>query len=356
METLEATSKRFAGLDNVVTPGDVIVTLPFDLPADSDKRKVDGIIGVTKEKIKVFVNDAQTAEYIMADVKEFKCVPCIGCTTIELVTESRDILLCRAGMELQLLYATVSKRLNRYIESGVFDADFGDEVNVICPKCRRPYPPGSTVCPHCADKGRYLKRIWEIALPYRKYIFCVGGIFTLSSSHSTCSTPTSTAYWSTTISRPTPCRSFSQFMNRDRHDLWRERHRAVLHDHARADVDRGEQQDRREAPRAGIQQDRDALAQARVQSATSGELINRVTGDTDTLQDFVTYQLGDIAQQTLDFRVDQRDTVRLQLETGADDPAARAFHYGGTSPVLELSRPALPQAVDSRRQDQLDSA
>ncbi len=299
MESREALIKRFAELDGTVGPGDVIVVLPFDLPPDAGKEPVDGLAGVTREDIKVYINGKLTAEYKLKDIKEIKCVPGIGCTTIELETGERDILLCRGDMTMHLLYATVSKRLNRYLESGVFDTDYEEEVDIYCPKCLIPYPPGSNLCPHCADKKRYLKRVWEIAKPYRSFIFISVALYFIISAlnllgpyfnrvlvddYIKAEHMPEFAGFITVIACIFGVSVISQLLTILRSLTMIEASNRVI-----------------VKLRSMVFNKIEILSLKKVSRRTSGELMNRVTGDTETLQDFITYQLGDVVQQLLIF-------------------------------------------------------
>lgn len=299
MESREALIKRFAELDGTVGPGDVIVALPFDLPPDAGKEHIDGLAGMTREDIKVYINGELTAEYKLRDIKEIKCVPGIGCTTIELETGERDILLCRGDMTLHLLYATVSKRLNRYLESGVFDADYEEEVDIYCPKCLLPYPPGSNLCPNCADKKRYLKRVWEIAKPYRSFIFISVALYFIISAlnllgpyfnrmlvddYIKAEHMPEFAGFITVIACIFGVSVLSQLLTILRSLTMIEASNRVI-----------------VKLRSMVFNKIEILSLKKVSRRTSGELMNRVTGDTETLQDFITYQLGDVVQELLIF-------------------------------------------------------
>ncbi len=299
----EALAKRFARLDNIEF-SDVLVALPFNLTPDATtevtgKKRIDGLVGVTKDYVKVFTDDKPVAEYKMSDIKEFKCVPCVGCTTIELVTEAREILLCRADMTLQLLYATVSKRLGRFIERGVFDSDFDEEVDVYCPKCERPYPPGSNVCPHCADKKHYLARVWDIARPYKSYIFISIALYFIISAINLINPYLNRILVDNYIQSET-IPELGKFLiviamifgvSVLSQVLYIVRSLTLVEASSRIIV----------KMRAMVFNKIEMLSLKRVSKRTAGELMNRVTGDTETLHDFVTFQLGDMAQQIIIF-------------------------------------------------------
>lgn len=299
MESQKALKERFLELDKTVGPGDVIVVLPFNLTPTARKERVDGLVGFTKDKIKVYRDGALDVEYDIANVKEVKCVPGIGCTNVEIDLGEREVLLCRADMSMNLLYATVAKRLNRYLESGVFDASFEEEVDIYCPKCMRPYPPGSNVCPHCADKKKYLSRLWDIAKPYKGYIIAsvimyfiisalnmLGPYFNriLVDDYIKAEELPEFAGFLTVIACIFGVSLLSRVLTILRSLTMVEASNKVI-----------------TKLRSMVFNKIELLSLKRVSKRTAGELINRVTGDTATVHDFVTYQLGEIVQQILVF-------------------------------------------------------
>lgn len=299
MESREALIKRFLELDKTVGPEDAVVALPFDLPPDAGKQHVDGLVGVTKDSIKVYSNGKLDAEYKLADIKEIKCMQGIGCTSIELVTADRDILLCRSDMSMHLLYATVAKRLNRFIESGVFDGSYEEEVDIYCPKCQRPYPPGSNICPHCADKKRYLMRVWDIAKPYKAYILISVAMYFIISALNLLGPYFNRVLVDEYIKADhmpeflgflsvIGCIFGVSLLSRVLTIL---RSLTMIEASNKVII----------KLRSMVFNKIEMLSLKRVSKRTAGELMNRVTGDTETLQDFVTYQLGDIVQQILVF-------------------------------------------------------
>ncbi|MGI6203519.1 MAG: ABC transporter transmembrane domain-containing protein [Eubacteriales bacterium] len=300
MQSREELIKRFVELDKTVQHDDVIVALPFDLPPDSEKQLVDGLVGFTKEKIKVYRDGTLAAEYSMADVKEIKCVPGIGCTTLEILTgDEQEILLCRSNMSLNLLYATLAKRLNRYLESGVFDSSYEEEVDIYCPKCHRPYSPGSNVCPHCADKKQYLKRVWEIAKPYKGYIIVSVVMYFVISALNLLG-PYFNRILVDDYIKADQMPKFAGFLSVIgcifgvsvlSRILTILRSLTMVEASNRVIV----------KLRSMVFNKIEMLSLKRVSKRTAGELINRITGDTETLQNFITYQLGDIVQQLLVF-------------------------------------------------------
>ena len=145
------------------------LTVNFDLSRNSDKCKITGLAEFFPEEILISENGEKRA--VKAEkIKKYKCPRGVGCIMLEAETEEGEILLFRASMENAETVAEATKILNKALDTGEYVGGGEAIKGILCPKCHRPYPPGSKTCPRCADKGKYLIRLWKIAKPFRKYI------------------------------------------------------------------------------------------------------------------------------------------------------------------------------------------
>ncbi|MBE6715185.1 MAG: ABC transporter ATP-binding protein [Ruminococcaceae bacterium] len=272
------------------------VTLSFDLAGDSEKKKIKGRVLFFRDEIQIFSGNEKRT--ILADsVKEYKCQNGVGCTFLEAETEGGDVLICRASMERAEAFANAVRLLNRAKLSGDYSREDSADTGVLCEKCHRPFPPGSKVCPRCADKGQYIKRLWAIAKPYRKYIyFSVFIYFVIAlinlllpyfnrvlvddyiraerlprlSSYALC---IGLILLVNIVSRLlTMLRTYTQTVAGNKVIV---RIRSIIFDKIQS------------------------LSLAKVTKRTSGELMNRVTEDTGRIQQFITGEIGALIEQVL---------------------------------------------------------
>ena len=146
------------------------ISVKFDLATDSSRERIEGIAEFYPDRIEVREND--NIRVIKTDkIKKYKCPRGVGCMMMEAVCEDGDVLILRSTMENSEAIAEATKQLNRAVDTGVFVGSDEELSGMLCPKCHRPYPPGSKTCPRCADKGKYLLRLWQMAKPFRKYIY-----------------------------------------------------------------------------------------------------------------------------------------------------------------------------------------
>lgn len=94
---------------------------------------------------------------------EFSCREEVGSVCLEYRDRSGDHLLCRADMSCIKLYSGAAMRLSIWADGGVYDSSFELRSRMVCPKCGKQYGEESTVCPYCADKGKYFRRLWREA-------------------------------------------------------------------------------------------------------------------------------------------------------------------------------------------------
>jgi len=300
MQSREILLARLKDIAPYIKTEDIIVPFEYTLTKTESHTPVDGLVAVTNDKIFVIENGEKIAEYELDKAKEFRCTAGIGCAFLECIYDGNECMICRSDMKYQRLYAAIVKRLNRYIEDrkNGFGYDYENDMIRCCPKCGRPYRPGSNFCDHCVDKRTYLKRIWEIAKPYRFYIYASVILYFVI----------------------TACSMITPYINRvlvDEYINPQKNHlngfivvilsllgvnvtiRLLTMLRSLTLIRAGNKiiVKLRELVFNKIQQ----LSIARISKRTSGELMNRVTGDTGVLQQFITHDMGNVVEQVLIF-------------------------------------------------------
>lgn len=93
----------------------------------------------------------------------FTCRDDVGSVCLEYKDSNGEHLLCRADMSYAKLYAGAALRLGIWADGGIYDDSYEQRSRKVCPKCGMPYKQGSSVCPRCAEKGKYFRRLWREA-------------------------------------------------------------------------------------------------------------------------------------------------------------------------------------------------
>lgn len=153
-------------------PEDSIISVfDYNLPVQQGERTVDGIVLVTKENFYQFENSRLIRTLPLAEIKEFRVIQGVGCIFAEYVTtDGEHTMFCRADNRFEARIGVNLKMLNHYFSYGESVLGKTSYKSKTCPKCGRPLR-GSTSCPRCADKTKLLSKLWEVAKPYKNYIF-----------------------------------------------------------------------------------------------------------------------------------------------------------------------------------------
>lgn len=307
-ERIELTS-RLCRINPDVSPEDVIVAFSFDLKHDESEEPTDGFVAVTDKKVYVYEHDVLIAGYDTEKITEYKYVAGVGCVFAECTVDGVHTLLCRGSMSHRDAYSSILWQLNRRLEHGSkYNYAYEEDLDTVCPECQRKYPPGSHICPHCTAKAGYLKRVWEIAKPYRAYIFFSIFLYFVTAAVQLIPPELNRILVDkyidaeNALERSTEAVFITGFLtvilsilmvNILQRVLGVVRSLAMINAGTKIIVAL------RDMVFSKIQQ----LSVSRISKRTAGELINRVTNDTNQLQGFITNEIGGFVEQIIIFIV-----------------------------------------------------
>ena len=148
----------------------------FDI---SDDGKVcDGTL-VLREKQIIKSLDGKEEKFNIEGILQAVQLTDIGCGKLELKPVggkddgSDNITVCRFSMTCVSEIGELVKVLNHYFENGEFlEMDMADSP--VCPKCRRHYARGMKVCMFCVKKSYVFSRAFGFFKPYAKSVLCCG--------------------------------------------------------------------------------------------------------------------------------------------------------------------------------------
>ncbi len=142
----------------------------FNFNLDSENRDRYGVIGVTKEWIFRAIESSDNEEkspailerFKISDFSEFFSRRNVGTCSLEAKTDGGMVEICRSDMTLSTLIVDASRTLNSMLDNidnpdyqPIFEPDLR-----VCPKCKRPYKRGMTICVHCNNYGSMFKRMF----------------------------------------------------------------------------------------------------------------------------------------------------------------------------------------------------
>jgi len=104
--------------------------------------------------------DSETRKIELSKLGEIRFVQLWGCIALETSDENGDYELCRAEMRMAQVFRAAARKL----EGARNGEDIPDPKIERCPKCGKPYARGRTSCEKCVDKRKLFKRL----LPYMK--------------------------------------------------------------------------------------------------------------------------------------------------------------------------------------------
>lgn len=109
----------------------------------------------------------------------------VGCGQLEAIADdcrdSENTVICRFSMAKADEIGEFCKVVNHFISTGEL-TDISREGLRVCPKCGRHYARGLEVCLFCVEKSYLVKKTAEIAKPYFKPMMLAGMLITLSSA------------------------------------------------------------------------------------------------------------------------------------------------------------------------------
>ncbi len=272
-------------------------SVTFSLPFDIDRKfgKVNGHLTATKEKLSVYCDDKLTKEISTAEIAEIEVQQLIGCSMLTVKDiHGKHICLCVFSQTYFMRYAELAKIIEHYVRTGVFTEET-DADEPSCPKCGASLG-GAKKCVFCqTGKGVFVKLIKRLK-PYRVQ-FCLSLLATLM-------------LYLFDVINPIFQRMLVDDLIVPNNQDWNLFFKIalcilamnvvsvgfrLLQDHANYKISTAYGRDLRR----DIFNKTQELSMSNVAKRTAGELINRVSGDAYTLQDFMTRQGKDMIFQTV---------------------------------------------------------
>ncbi|MDF2567650.1 MAG: transporter [Oscillospiraceae bacterium] len=156
----------------------IVYCIPFDIGEDGNWCG-DGWIIASETNVFVMKNKQIVYETDIQNDGEFECLKMDGCGVLIQKNESQEKIIARFSMRHLSRFYYVSRGINLFAKNRT-DVVESNEREKICPTCGRVLP-GTSECPKCTGNGRFLKRIWLLMRPY-KWKFLMISLLMLASS------------------------------------------------------------------------------------------------------------------------------------------------------------------------------
>ena len=149
-------------------------------------KKTENVVLFTRDELIVWRGGEIGLHEKMENIERVGLGRGVGCCWVEYTRKdnSETIFVARADNTQQNRLGKAVKQVNRFLRQGIIDCEDKDTdtEGKICPKCQKPYPRGSHVCPHCASKTRAMRRLlgmasaewWRIAIAVLLFFISTG--------------------------------------------------------------------------------------------------------------------------------------------------------------------------------------
>lgn len=160
----------------------------YDLTADGSLQNCE--LTFEGEIITAVEAEREVLKVDVSCLRELSLRMYVGCGQLEAVPKNcgadmADVtVICRFSMAKAEAVGEFCKVVNHYITTGEYTKLSLADLKV-CPKCGRRYARGMNVCLFCVDKGYLVKRAAGLARPYVKQMALTAVLVTLASASST---------------------------------------------------------------------------------------------------------------------------------------------------------------------------
>lgn len=277
-----------------VNKEDIKVIYPFNLSLSGSSEISDGIVVGTVDTLYIIDNERVSKELLLSDIDHFSVTDGIGCIFIECqLRDGAELIVSRGNGSMSKLFKEACNDLVR-LHEGKTDVKPRSYVSGnSCPKCGRPLLPGSSSCMKCTPKGSYVKRLLKIAAPWKWYILLSVALYFVGAVISLLPPKLNAILIDDYIKANNPfllgfIGVIASMLIVNLLNMGVSALRSLL----MIDAGTGLIQKLRQMTFDKIQ----SLSIARISARTSGELINRVFSDTQTVKNFIVNNLGEILQ------------------------------------------------------------
>ena len=153
--------------------------MAFVYDLDLDGALSGGQLVVSEGELASRQNDQELWRHAITSIGELKLTTNIGCGFIECKIDGSDKILCRMTSKLLKSAGEFVKAFNYYVKTGQM-TDLSEDEKTACPKCGRPFMEGSSICMYCVKKTAIFGRALRLMKPYMKKFITAGVILTIS--------------------------------------------------------------------------------------------------------------------------------------------------------------------------------
>ena len=134
----------------------------FNYNLTFENRRTVGVCALSEGKLYMLEEDRGLRTVELSSISEIKFVSLWGCVSLETKNDDGEAELCRADMKLATVFRAAAKKL----EGARKGENVPDPKVAVCEKCGKPFARGRTTCEKCIDKKKLFKRLLPYAKPH----------------------------------------------------------------------------------------------------------------------------------------------------------------------------------------------
>ncbi|MBR6562389.1 MAG: ATP-binding cassette domain-containing protein [Clostridia bacterium] len=161
-DTLKAEVIRTIGED---------ITYSFNFDLAFDNSQAVGVCVLAGGSLYIRTEaDSETRVFALSELGEIRFTQLWGCVALESSDQNGDCELCRAEMRFAPIFRAAANKL----EGARNGRDVPDPKIDRCPKCGKPFPRGMRSCPKCVDRKKLFARLLPYMKPHVKTLLGAG--------------------------------------------------------------------------------------------------------------------------------------------------------------------------------------
>lgn len=136
---------------------------PFDIGADGT-AVLDGFLAVTKKRVVAFCGGEMTANYPFSEIDGVKYQSFIGCGAFSVIKNGKYIRIASFSMRHTVRFSYIVKG-TKVLLNGIDQKVECHEKETACLKCGHPLS-GTSICPKCDRKSVTMRQFRQLCSPY----------------------------------------------------------------------------------------------------------------------------------------------------------------------------------------------
>ena len=303
----------------------------YDLSSDGNGRRVKGLCALYPDLLVCYEDGRKIAQYGAKDFDGAYMQADGGCAKLILKSGENRTLAAAGTLKHKKRFGGIAGALDRFFSEGKFVAPDAAGSNV-CPKCGRPLPPGSRSCPKCGGRKKQLAWLFSMlrpALPLLTVsLLLFIGFSAVGLIPPVLSETMVDGYLKNANADGTYVGAYLAVVAAMLGVTVAQRLIAAVRSAISVRVGTTTAQ----RLRASVFDKVQSLSLTDVNRRTAGELMQRVTSDTDVIGGFLTHTLGGVVEQTFTLAA-----IAVIFLVGG--------FKGGTNLFLFVFLPAIPAAI-----------